>query len=84
VASTPRLAPALLMGGQGGNYEMPNQRDIDDRRDNPELENDLDRDQPIGRSDEQTAGRAADSDDDEAFEDEEDDEEDLEGDDEVV
>jgi hypothetical protein len=75
----------LLIGGQGGNHEMPNPRDVDDKRDNPELESDLDRDQPIGRGDEQTAGRAADSDDDEALEDEEDDEEDLEeGDDEVV
>jgi hypothetical protein len=62
---------------------MPQKRDVDDP-DNPELEeNDLDREQPIGRSDEETAGRA-DKEDDEALEDEESEEDPEEDDDEVV
>jgi hypothetical protein len=55
---------------------MAQPRDNDPmRRDNPAEDSELDRDEPIGKGDEQTSGLAGDEED-EAFEDEDDDEDD--------
>jgi hypothetical protein len=70
------MAPALLAPLRKEAHEMAQPRDNDPmQRDSPARDSELDRDDSIGRGDEQTSG-LADDEEDEAFEDEDDDEDD--------